>query len=296
VAALAAAELPVVVVNPRQVRDFARATGRLAKTDRLDARVLALFGERVRPEVRELKSEEAEELDALLVRRRQLVEMITAERNRSPMAAPRIRKEIREHIEYLQKSLQRADRELEQKIQESALWRAKEDLLRSVPGIGPVVSRTLIAELPELGRLDKKQIAALAGVAPMARDSGVLRGRRMIRGGRAGVRAVLYRAALVASRKNRVIRLHSPARSGQAEESGAGGLHAEAAGHPGQHAQVRPPLGACEHLSVSRSKTVANAPKFRRRGPGALLYRRADAQARAEPESIAGPRSPAALG
>lgn len=206
VAALAAAELPVVVVNPRQVRDFARATGRLAKTDRLDARMLALFGERVRPEVRELKSEEAEELDALLVRRRQIVEMITAERNRYPRAAPRIRREIREHIEYLQKSLQRADGELEQTIQESPLWRAKEDLLRSVPGIGPVVSRTLIAELPELGRLDQKQIAALAGVAPMARDSGVLRGRRMIHGGRAGVRAVLYMAALVASKRNPVIR------------------------------------------------------------------------------------------
>lgn len=206
VAELAHAQLPVVVINPRQVRDFARATGRLAKTDQLDARMLALFAERVRPERRELKSEEAEELDALLVRRRQLVEMITAERNRYQMAAPRIRKQIREHVEYLQKHLQQADRELEQKIQESPLWRAKDDLLRSVPGVGPVVSRTLIAELPELGRLGKRQIAALVGVAPMARDSGVLRGRRMIYGGRAGVRTVLYMAALVASRRNGVIR------------------------------------------------------------------------------------------
>lgn len=206
VAELAHAQLPVVVVNPRQVRDFARATGRLAKTDQMDARMLALFAERVRPEVRELRSEEAEELDHLLVRRRQLVEMITAERNRYQMAAPTIRKQIREHVEYLQKHLQRADRELEQKIQESPLWRTKDDLLRSVPGVGPVLSRTLIAELPELGRLGKRQIAALVGVAPMARDSGVLRGRRMIYGGRAGVRTVLYMAALVASRRNAVIR------------------------------------------------------------------------------------------
>ena len=163
VAALAAAALPVVVVNPRQVRDFARATGQLAKTDRLDADVLALFADRVRPAVRPIADAEAQELDALLTRRRQLLEMLGAD------------------------------------------WRERDDLLQSVPSVGPVVSRTLIADLPELGRLSRREIAKVVGVAPLSRDSGTRRGRRFVQGGRARVRAVLYMAALVATKRNVVI-------------------------------------------------------------------------------------------
>lgn len=205
VAALARASLPVVVVNPRQVRDFARSTGQLAKTDRLDAAVLALFAERVRPEVRPLTDEATQLLEALLVRRRQLIEMITAEKNRLAMSPPLLRREISEHVRYLEKRLRGVDAELEEQVRKSPVWRAKEDLLRSVPGVGPVLSRTLIAELPELGRLSRKEIAALVGVAPLARDSGKMRGKRMVWGGRAPIRRSLYMAALVASRKNPVI-------------------------------------------------------------------------------------------
>ena len=205
-AAMAQAALPVVIVNPRQVRDFARATGQLAKTDRIDARTLALFAERVRPTAKALPDEAAQELDALLTRRRQLLEMITAEKNRFSSAAIALRKGIREHIRYLERQLKGIDLETEERILSSPLWRAKEDLLRSVPGVGPVLSRTLIAELPELGQLSEKQICALVGVAPLARDSGKMRGRRIVWGGRAPVRAVLYMAALVASRRNPVIR------------------------------------------------------------------------------------------
>jgi transposase len=205
-AALAQAALPVVIVNPRQVRDFARATGQLAKTDRIDARTLALFAERVRPAPKALPDEAAQELDALLTRRRQILEMITAEKNRFSSAALALRKGIREHIRYLERQLKGIDLETEARIRTSPIWRAKEDLLRSVPGVGPVLSRTLIAELPELGALSEKQICALVGVAPLARDSGKMRGRRIVWGGRAPVRAVLYMAALVASRRNPVIR------------------------------------------------------------------------------------------
>lgn len=207
VAALAHAALPIVIVNPRQVRDFARATGQLAKTDRIDARTLALFAERVRPAPKALPDEAAQELDALLTRRRQILEMITAEKNRFSSAALALRKGIREHIRYLERQLKGIDLETEERIRTSPVWRAKEDLLRSVPGVGPVLSRTLIAELPELRELNEKQISALVGVAPLARDSGKMRGRRIVWGGRAPVRAVLYMAALVASRKNPVIRV-----------------------------------------------------------------------------------------
>ena len=207
VAALGSAGLPVVVVNPRQVRDFARAVGKLAKTDSIDAEVLALFAERVRPEMRELTSEAAQELEDLLSRRRQILEMIQAERNRLEHARGAVRSDLQEHIRYLEKRLVRVDLDLELRIRESPFWRAKEDLLRSVPGIGPVVSRTLIAELPELGHLSRQEIAALVGVAPMNRDSGRLRGRRSTGGGRASVRAVLYMAAVVATRRNGAIRL-----------------------------------------------------------------------------------------
>lgn len=206
VAALAQAGLPVVVANPRQVRDFARATGQLAKTDRIDAAILALFAERVRPEVRPLPDEEARILDALLTRRRQVLQMLTAEKNRLGFAPKPVQPGIKKHIRWLERQLADVDGDLERRVQESPVWRAKENLLRSVPGIGPVVSRTLLAELPELGRLNRKEIAALVGVAPLARDSGTLRGKRMVFGGRASVRAALYMGALVASRRNPTIR------------------------------------------------------------------------------------------
>ena len=206
VAALAAAGLPVVVANPRQVRDFGRACGQLAKTDRIDAALLARFAERVQPELRPFPTEAAQGLDALLTRRRQLLEMLTAERNRLGFARGRVRRDIDQHIRWLQKRVKEVDGDLQAAVQASPAWRATEDLLRSVPGVGRVVSCTLLGELPELGQLTRKQIAALVGVAPHARDSGTLRGKRMVWGGRAPVRAVLYMAALVAAKFNPVIR------------------------------------------------------------------------------------------
>ena len=205
-AALGGAGLPVVVVNPRQVRDFAKATGQLAKTDSIDALVLARFAEAVRPAVRPLPDEVTLELRALTSRRRQITEMIVAERNRIANASQAVRKRIDAHIRWLEAELERADKDLDQSIRQSPIWRENEDLLRSVPSIGPVVSRTLLAELAELGKLNRKQIAALVGIAPLNRDSGTFRGRRGIWGGRATVRAALYMAALVASRRNCVIR------------------------------------------------------------------------------------------
>ena len=205
VRALASEELPVVVVNPRQVRDFAKATGQLAKTDRIDAEVLARFGEAVRPELRPLPDVCSQELRALVARRRQITEMIVAESNRLSGASKRVRKRIDAHIRWLEAELARADKDLDQNIAQSPIWREKEDLLKSVPGIGPVISRTLLAELPELGQFNRKQIAALVGVAPLNWDSGIFRGRRAIWGGRSTVRAALYMAALVASRRNSTI-------------------------------------------------------------------------------------------
>ena len=205
-AALGTADLPVAVVNPRQVRDFARATGKLAKTDKLDAQVLALFAERVRPVPRPLPNLQSRELSALLARRRQLVAMLTTERNRLGTALPNVRPGIQEHIAWLESKLGELSDRMSQLLRESPLWRETEDLLRGVPGVGPVLSTTLLAELPELGTLDRRQIAALVGVAPLNRDSGTLRGKRTVWGGRAKVRAVLYMAALVASRFNPVIR------------------------------------------------------------------------------------------
>ena len=209
VGALAAAGLPVVVANPRQVRDFAKATGQLAKTDRIDADVLALFAERVRPAVRPLADDAQRELDALLARRRQLLEMLQAERNRLGQVfgrgKPVVRKSLKAHIAFLEREVRIADTDLGEMIRASPAWREKEDLLRSVPGVGPVLSLTLLAELPELGRLTRREIAKLAGVAPLSRDSGTLRGRRFVQGGRAPVRAVLYMGALVATKRNPVI-------------------------------------------------------------------------------------------
>ena len=210
VAALATAELPVVVVNPRQVRDFARATGQLAKTDRLDADILARFADVVRPAVRVLPTADAQELDALLTRRRQLLEMLGAERNRLAQVfgggKRPVKQSLSKHIGFLERELARADGDLDAAIKGSPVWRAQEDLLRSVPGVGPVLARTLIADLPELGRLSRREIAKLVGVAPLSRDSGTMRGRRFVQGGRAPIRAKLYMAALVAARRNPVIR------------------------------------------------------------------------------------------
>jgi transposase len=208
IAALASAGVPVVAVNPRQVRDFAKATGKLAKTDAIDAAVLALFAERIRPEPRPLKDAAAQELEALVVRRRQVVDMIGAEKNRlsAAPASKQVRTAIGRTIEYLQKQLDESDRDLERAVKSSGVWREKDDLLRTVPGVGKVLSRTLLSHVPELGNLTGKQIAALIGVAPLNRDSGTMRGRRCVWGGRAQVRKVLYMGALVAARFNPVIR------------------------------------------------------------------------------------------
>ena len=206
-AALAAAGLPVAVLNPRQARDFAKATGRLAKTDALDAESLARFAEAVRPEPRVLPGEEALLLKEVLDRRRQLLSMLVAENNRlSATASEPLRRRIRAHVRWLEKEISRTDRELEEAIEASPTWRENEALLRSVPGVGPVLARTLLAELPELGTLTHRRLSALVGVAPFNFDSGAFRGRRMVWGGRSRVRATLYMAALVASRHNPAVR------------------------------------------------------------------------------------------
>jgi len=202
VAELGLAGLPVVVVNPRQVRDFARAIGQLAKTDRLDARVLALFGERIRPQLRPLPTEQERELKALVVRRRQVIEMMVAERNRLAGAPKVVQRQLRSHIDWLLKQLRRLDHDLDQALRNSPLWCEQQDLLKSVPGVGPVLCATVLSALPELGQLNRKQIAALVGLAPLAWDSGTLRGHRMVWGGRGSVRAVLYMSTLVAVRHN----------------------------------------------------------------------------------------------
>ncbi len=205
VGALAAAGLPVVAMNPRQVRDFAKATGKLAKTDRIDAQVLAHFADAVRPEVRPLPDAATQELAILVARRRQLLEMRVAEQNRSRGVPPRIRAQIREHIIWLNRGLADLDRELGQLVRSSPVWRERVDLLRSTPGVGPVLSATMLADLPELGTLSHKQIAALVGLAPLNQDSGKKRGKRVVWGGRASVRGALYMATLVATRRNPVI-------------------------------------------------------------------------------------------
>lgn len=199
--------LPVAVVNPRQVRDFAKATGRLAKTDVIDAGILAHFGEAVHPEPRPLRDEQTLKLDALISRRRQIVEMIVMEKNRLVSAPGQIRRDISQHITWLENRLSKTDKELYNLIQASPLWRVKDELLRSVPGVGNVCSTTLLAQLPELGTLNRKQIAALVGVAPLNRDSGKMRGKRTTWGGRAKVRSVLYLSTLSAIRYNPKIKI-----------------------------------------------------------------------------------------
>jgi transposase len=203
VAALAAAGLPVVVVNPRQVRDFARATGRLAKTDAIDAAVLAQFGRAARPPLRSLPDESAREFDALLDRRRQLIGMRTMEQNRlSTCRQARVRGDLQAHVPWLDEHIQQVDRQLDERVRSSPVWRAKEELLRSIPGIGPVVSRTLLASQPELGRLNRHEIAALVSLAPIANESGQWRGPRRTQGGRSAARSVLFMAAQSARRFN----------------------------------------------------------------------------------------------
>jgi transposase len=204
--ALAAAHLPLAVVNPRQIRDFARSTGKLAKTDRLDAAAIAHFAEAIRPSARRVADGEAQALGELVARRRQVIEMIVAEKNRRRLAGQRrVLKAIDRHVDVPQAEL---DRDIDGAIRKSPAWQADADLLASVPGVGKATLRTLIAELPELGRLDRRKIASLVGVAPINRDSGALRGRKTIAGGRAPVRTALYMAALVASRSNPVIAAH----------------------------------------------------------------------------------------
>jgi transposase len=205
-AALAAAGVPVAIVNPRQVRHFGRATGILAKTDRLDARVLARFAAVVQPEPRPLPDAAQVELTELVERRRQVVDMIAAEKLRRRGASGHLGQQIQAHIRWLETQLDELDHELTDLVRSSPLWRDKDDLLRGVPGVGPTLSATLLAELPELGHLNRRQIAALVGVAPLAHDSGTFRGRRSCWAGRASVRRVLYMAALVATRCNPTIK------------------------------------------------------------------------------------------
>lgn len=204
--ALSLKKLPVAVVNPRQVRDFAKATGRLAKTDKIDAEVLALFGQQIRPEVRPLKDRQAQELSALLSRRNQLVRMLIMEKNRLSRSFGSVHDDIEKNIVWLEERLSEIDTHLGTAVRSSPLWHEKDHLLRSVPGVGEVLSRTLLANLPELGRLNRRSIAALVGVAPMNCDSGKFRGKRRVWGGRSTIRSVLYMAVMTSIRFNPVIR------------------------------------------------------------------------------------------
>jgi transposase len=207
-AALEAVPLPVVVANPTRVRAFARSSGQLAKTDRLDAKMIAHYAYAIQPPVRPLRTPEQAHLKALVTRRRQIVEILTAEKNRSSSAPQTLQKHIRRHLDFLKDEREVLNSEIEALMAQHPEWKVKEALLRSVPGIGPVSASTLLAELPELGQRNRKQIAALVGVAPLNRDSGAYRGKRRVFGGRAAVRRVLYMATLVATRTNPIIRVH----------------------------------------------------------------------------------------
>ena len=206
VAELAHAGLPVVVVNAKRIRDFARATGHLAKTDKLDAKVLAHFAAAVRPPLRSLPSEEEQQLTSLLTRRRQVIDMLTMEKNRLVTVRAKMRLEIEAHIQWLASSLKELDKEIEEFLEGTSVWKEKDALLQSVPGVGPVTSATMLGMLPELGQLNRQEIAALVGVAPVNKDSGKKQGKRRVYGGRADVRSVLYMAALAATKFNPVIR------------------------------------------------------------------------------------------
>ena len=207
VAELTRAGLPAAVVNAKRVRDFARATGQLAKTDRLDAKVLAHFAAAVRPAVRSLRTEQEEQLTALLTRRRQVIDMLTVEKNRLVTVRAKMRTDIQSHIQWLSNSLKELDKEIEDFVEGMPAWKEKDALLQSVPGVGPVTSATMLGMLPELGLLNRQEIAALVGVAPVNKDSGKKHGRRRVYGGRADVRSVLYMAALAAKKFNPVIRI-----------------------------------------------------------------------------------------
>ena len=251
VAALAAEAVPVVVVNPRQARDFARATGKLAKTDALDAAVLAHFAEAVRPPVRPLRDAETQALNSLAARRHQVMTMLVSEKNRLSAATIAVRPRIDAHIAWLEQEMDDLDEGLRQTLRQSPVWREKDDLLRTVPGVGEQLSLTLMAYLPELGTLDRRQVAALVGVAPFNRDSGTLRGKRTVWGGRARVRAALYMSALVARPLQPRHPGLLPAAAGRckAQEAGPHSLHAQAADSPQLHAQVsltlaRPDFGS----------------------------------------------------
>jgi len=204
--ALAAAQVPTAIVNPRQVRDFAKAIGQLAKTDALDAQELARFAEVIRPEPRALPDAQAQELAAVLTRRRQVVAMLTAEQQRLSTTLPAVRPRVDTHVRWLRQELRALDAELQERIRTSPLWCEQAALLRTVPGVGPVLALTLLAHLPELGTLDRKPLAALVGLAPRPADSGTRRGRRVIWGGRAQVRATLYMSTLAAVQHNPVLR------------------------------------------------------------------------------------------
>ena len=208
VIALCDAGIVVAIVNPRHVRDFAKACGQLAKTDCIDAAILADFADKIRPEPRPMPSEETRALDALITRRRQLVDMLAVEKNRLTTARKAMKKDILRHLAFLEKAIGQMDNDLQKSVEDSPIWRVNDDILQSVPGVGPTCATTLMAQLPELGMLDRKKIAALVGVAPLNRDSGYKTGRRIIWGGRAPVRAVLYMSTLVATRHNPVIRTH----------------------------------------------------------------------------------------
>ena len=207
VCSLAAAQLNVGVVNPRQVRDFAKSLGKLAKTDSIDAAVLARFAEATRPALRPIPDEQAQELKALLKRRQQVVEMIVAEKNRFRfITVKKVIQRIQTHINWLEEELDAIDKELNSRIQKTPLWKEKQQLLKTVPGVGDILAFTLIAQLPELGKLNRKQIAALVGVAPLNRDSGKFKGKRIIWGGRAQVRSALYMATIASIRFNLTIK------------------------------------------------------------------------------------------
>jgi len=207
-AAMILAGLPVAVINPRQARDFAKSLGRLAKTDKIDAAILARFGEAVRPEPRPLADEQALQLQALVTRRRQLIEMLVAEKNRLGLSHIAVQPRLQKHIEWLEAELDTTDKDMRDLLEKSPIWRENDQTLQSVPGVGAVTSSTLLADLPELGQLNRKQVAALVGVAPYNCDSGKMHGKRAIWGGRATVRSTLYMATLSAVRCNAVIRAH----------------------------------------------------------------------------------------
>jgi transposase len=206
IAALAHAKLPVTLINPRQAREFAKATGKLAKTDRIDAQVLAHFAEAIRPQARSLPDEEQQELSSLMSRRMQIIEMIGMEQNRLNTANKRVKSPIRAHVKWLEKQLNQIDDELDKLIGNNPTLRHKVTIVKSAPGVGPVFSKALVCHLPELGNISNKQISALVGIAPFNCDSGKHQGRRKVWGGRRSIRAVLYMAALVASRHNPIIR------------------------------------------------------------------------------------------